>query len=327
MCKRALFCLKRKLFIPLILSILLGSLLLSACSNSRSVHVATIGLNTDAIKGTVLVRSNDNIWSISKRFRLPLRDIIDINSISPPYKLQVGQRIKLPQPEEYIVRENDTLYSISRIFSVSISDLVHINNMRSPYRLHTGQRLRLPSHRKTRIAKSYYQKRDSSVNYKNHKNKNKRYKTTRPTGKRAVPIEKETTFSKNDNNSYNNARFIWPVRGKIISSFGPKSDGLHNDGINIAVPMGAPIKSVSSGKVVYVGDDLNSFGNLILIKHENGWISAYGHLKSTKVSKGDWVKQGDIIGTAGSSGNVTSPQLHFELRRGSKAINPQKYLI
>ncbi len=324
MYKRALFYLKFRAFAIFLTVIFIT--ILSGCVKNTTVNVANIGLNTDTIRGTLLIRSQDNLWNISKRFKLPIRDIINANSISPPYRLKTGDRIKLPKPKEYIVRENDSIYSISRLFNIGVGDLIRINDMRPPYKIYTGQRLKLPNYSTTKnIAPSKYSKKYSNNSYNP---KTKSYKITRPAGKKAVAIEKNTSYknykSKNVPQSY---KYIWPVRGKIISSFGPKTDGLQNDGVNIAAPKGTPVKSVLSGKVVYVGNELSSFGNLVLIKHDNGIISAYGHLDNTKIAKGDIVKQGDIIGTVGSSGNVSTPQLHFELRRGSQAINPQNYLI
>ncbi|MFT6077470.1 MAG: murein DD-endopeptidase MepM/ murein hydrolase activator NlpD [Rickettsiales bacterium] len=123
-----------------------------------------------------------------------------------------------------------------------------------------------------------------------------------------------------------NNRFSWPIRGTIISKFGPKAGGLYNDGINIKAQSGSNIKSTEDGVVAYVGDELRGYGNLIIVKHAGGWISAYGHLSSTKVKRGQNVQKGQIIAKAGSTGNVKSSQLYFGLRKGREAVNPQKHL-
>jgi len=117
-----------------------------------------------------------------------------------------------------------------------------------------------------------------------------------------------------------------PVDGKIISNFGPKQGGLHNDGINIRAPKGTPVRAAQNGVVVYSGNDLEGYGNLILVRHQNNMMSAYAHLDKTLIKRGDTVKQGQSIGTVGSTGQVNTPQLHFEIRKGTKALNPVKYL-
>ena len=120
--------------------------------------------------------------------------------------------------------------------------------------------------------------------------------------------------------------FIWPVNGKVVSSFGAKAEGLRNDGINIAAPEGSPVHAVENGVVAYAGNELRGFGNLLLIKHANGYVSAYAHNADLLVKRGDKVKKGQSIAKVGSTGNVVSPQLHFELRKGKKALNPTKLL-
>ena len=121
-------------------------------------------------------------------------------------------------------------------------------------------------------------------------------------------------------------RFLWPVHGKIISGYGPKEGGLFNDGINIAVREGTPVVAADDGVVVYAGNEIRGFGNLVLIKHANGWMTAYAHNAEFLVRRGAEVRRGQAIAKAGASGTVSSPQLHFEIRRGSHAVDPMKYL-
>lgn len=120
--------------------------------------------------------------------------------------------------------------------------------------------------------------------------------------------------------------FLWPVRGKILSGYGAQKGGLHNDGINIATARGTPVHAAADGTVIYAGNELRGFGNLILIKHANGWTTAYAHNDRLLVARGEAVKAGQVIAKAGSSGSVTSPQVHFEIRRGTHAVNPNDYL-
>ena len=112
------------------------------------------------------------------------------------------------------------------------------------------------------------------------------------------------------------------MNGKLISGFGPKPDGLHNDGLNIAAPKGTPVVAADSGVVAYAGNELRGFGNLLLLKHSDGWITAYAHLDKIEVERGAAVKRGQVIARVGQTGGVSTPQLHFELRKGSQAVDP-----
>jgi murein DD-endopeptidase MepM/ murein hydrolase activator NlpD len=120
--------------------------------------------------------------------------------------------------------------------------------------------------------------------------------------------------------------FRWPVRGKVITGFGPKSSGGQNDGINVSVPEGTPIKAAEEGVVAYAGNELKGYGNLVLVRHSNGFVTAYAHASELSVKKGESVKRGQVIGKAGATGNVTSPQLHFEVRKGATPVDPTQYL-
>ncbi len=120
--------------------------------------------------------------------------------------------------------------------------------------------------------------------------------------------------------------FRWPARGRVISAYGSKSSGASNDGVNIAVPEGTDIKASDDGVVAYAGSELKGFGNLVLIRHSNGWVTAYAHNSALEVKRGETVRRGQIIAKSGSSGNVTSPQLHFEVRKGAQTVDPMKHL-
>nr|WP_246742427.1 M23 family metallopeptidase [Microvirga splendida] len=117
--------------------------------------------------------------------------------------------------------------------------------------------------------------------------------------------------------------FRWPARGRVIAGFGANGG---NEGINIAVPEGTPVKATEAGTVTYAGSEVKGYGNLVLIKHENGYVSAYAHNGSLNVKRGEQVKRGQVIATSGQTGNVTSPQLHFEIRKGAQPVDPLKYL-
>jgi murein DD-endopeptidase MepM/ murein hydrolase activator NlpD len=120
--------------------------------------------------------------------------------------------------------------------------------------------------------------------------------------------------------------FRWPVKGRVIAGFGTKPDGGHNDGINLAVPQGTSVKAAENGVVAYAGNELKGYGNLVLVRHANNWVSAYAHNEEILVKRGDQVRRGQVIAKAGATGSVSSPQVHFELRKGSRPVDPTKYM-
>jgi murein DD-endopeptidase MepM/ murein hydrolase activator NlpD len=121
-------------------------------------------------------------------------------------------------------------------------------------------------------------------------------------------------------------RFAWPVQGRVLAGYGAASNGGRNDGINIASPRGTPVRSIDTGTVAYVGNEVKGYGNLVLVKHDNGWISAYAHLDDPLVKVGQKIASGQVIGKVGTTGGVGEPQLHFELRRGKQPVDPREFL-
>jgi murein DD-endopeptidase MepM/ murein hydrolase activator NlpD len=122
------------------------------------------------------------------------------------------------------------------------------------------------------------------------------------------------------------ANFRWPAQGRVISGFGAKGASGTNDGINIAMPEGTPVRAAEGGMVIHADDALKGYGKLVLVRHPNGYVSVYAHNGEIKVKRGESVKRGQVIAASGSSGNVTSPQLHFQIRKGSQAVDPMKML-
>jgi len=152
-----------------------------------------------------------------------------------------------------------------------------------------------------------------------------------PKAPEAAPAPTVTAAAKavddaTDPPSANGTSFRWPVRGRIISGFGTKPNGERNDGINLAVPEGTSVKAAEAGTVIYAGNELAGYGNLVLIRHADGWVSAYAHNSQITVKRGDKVGRGQTIAQAGMTGSVTAPQVHFELRKGAKPVNPLDYL-
>jgi murein DD-endopeptidase MepM/ murein hydrolase activator NlpD len=141
-----------------------------------------------------------------------------------------------------------------------------------------------------------------------------------------TPVEQAKEDAAERTASNNSAGFRWPVRGRVIAGFGPKPTGQQNDGINIAVPEGTPVKASEDGVVAYSGNELKGYGNLVLVRHGNGHVTAYAHASELLVKRGDSVKRGQVIAKSGQTGNVSSPQLHFEIRKGATPVDPMQFL-
>ena len=296
----------------------------------------TIEANTKALKdGAIPVQRGDSLYSLARRHGIPLRGLIDANKLAPPYVIYPGQMLKPPVSHYHVVQKGETMYQISRHYDVDMGALVRINKVEPPYWVTPGQRLRLPDPTLTKVADSGNT--TVSERYESTARPEPQLVVARrnalPTiGKAPAPPEKPT-WTKPDPVPIKSPpprtgrKFLWPLRGKVIVSFGPRAGGLHNDGINIAARKGAAIRAAESGVVAYTGNQLQGFGNLVLLKHAGGWMSAYAHSSLILVKRGDIVRRGQVIARVGRTGNVSTPQLHFELRRGERAVNPAYHLV
>ena len=255
-----------------------------------------------------VVARKETVYGISRRYGVPLRGVIDANGLRPPYALRIGQRLLIPVQRDHVVAKGETVYSISRRYGVELVELVRLNRIPPPYTIKPAQRLVLPDSRRPIPVVAP--------------------PSTGPAGKtlvvvrpaRAAPVVVPRPPPRAGN------KFHWPVNGRVILGYGPKADGLHNDGINIKAPRGAPVRAAENGVVAYAGNELRGFGNLVLIKHAGGWVTAYAHTDQILVRRGDKVRRGQTIGRVGSTGNVASPQLHFEVRKGTQAVDPTRLL-
>lgn len=290
-----------------ILKIAALCLMLSGCYFSDGgIRMFNSGVWFGETPSVVSVRKGDTLYSISRRYNVPLKDLIEANNLRPPYNLNVGQTLRLPAAQYHIVKKGDTLYSIAREHNLDVASLTRKNNLQAPYTLYVGQKLALSGS-------------VSGTSYKQSAVKSATNKTS-VSNKRASHTSNYTP-PKN-----RTAKFMWPVKGMVISGFGVIGKGRKNDGINIKAARGTAVKAADKGTVAYAGNELKGFGNLILIKHPDGWITAYAHNDKLLVRKGQKVIKGEKIATVGSTGGVNSPQLHFEVRAGKKAVNPRKYL-
>ena len=272
-------------------------------------------IETVAPGGTYVVRRGDTVYSIARAHDVPLRAVIDTNGLRPPYDIEVGQRLKIPAGRFHVVQRGETAYSISRMYSVDVTSLTNLNRIPPPYTIKVGQKLQIPGREPTRTAAS-----ETPVSRSGGPTP-----LARPGAESPPRTTSNAMVSKDPLPSPPAATgsFVWPVQGKILSTYGPKANGLHNDGINIAAEMGAPVKAAQSGVVAYSGNELKGYGNLLLVRHDNGWMTAYAHNSKLLVKRGDTVVRGQTISLAGNSGSVVTPQVHFEVRQGAKAIDPQ----
>lgn len=205
----------------------------------------------------------------------------------------------------HVVKPGETVYRISSMYRVEQGDLKSANSIGPDNGLRVGQRLSIPGNQpsNTRVAAAPV-----------------RPVTSTPASGAPTPRSKPALATPPPATG----EFIWPAEGRIISRFGPKADGLHNDGINIAVPEGTPVRAAQTGVVAYAGNELRGYGNLLLVRHSNGWMTAYAHNGELLVERGATVTKGQTIALAGRTGSVQTAQVHFEIRRGAEALDPIK---
>ncbi len=250
--------------------------------------------------GVAVVRRGDTLYRIARRNGVPLRELITLNRLGPPYRIHPGQKLRLPGEKQHVVRRGDTLERIARRRGVSARRLAAANGIHPPYRIYPGQALRLPG--SGRVAKR------PAPPPRRAKSGSPRTVSLAPPPPRA------------------GKRFLWPVQGPVAVGFGNRGKGVRNDGINILARRGTGVRAAENGVVAYSGNAVRGFGNLVLIKHAGGWMSAYAHNEVLLVRTGQKVRRGQTISRVGSTGSVNRPQLHFELRRGRRAVDPLRYL-
>jgi murein DD-endopeptidase MepM/ murein hydrolase activator NlpD len=227
----------------------------------------------------------------------------------------------------YTVRSGDTLGEIATRYGVGVSDIIRLNGLANPDRIFVGQALMLPDAarvqtafdrpqpQRTAAARSSVIVDESAMPRADQPRvatPPTRTARATPTPPRARPARERPASA---------STFDWPVRGRIAQSFGPQGNGRINDGINIVAARGAPVRASADGEVIYVGDEVKNLGNLLLIRHHDGWITAYAHADEVTVRRGDQVQQGQTIALAGPAENGGG-QVHFELRRGTEPVDP-----
>ena len=314
-----------------------------------------------AANATITVTRGDTLYSLAQQYATTPEALANKNNLDMSKPLQIGQKLYITQSApraatasavpsatpatpknvptttrvqltEITVGAGDTLYSLSRKYSVPVNDLAVMNNISAPFTLSVGQKLKVPNlaSAPVRTAAPVSQpimhpttSAPSAAKTQTGAATGKAPAQTKPAKQKisSDPTKKLPAIA-----ARSSSKFSWPVRGKILSHYGAKSGGLFNDGINISAARGTTVSAAENGVVAYAGNEVKGMGNLVIIQHSGGWMTVYAHMDSMAVRRGARVSVGQKIGTVGATGKVDKPQLHFEIRKGTKAYNPSSYL-
>ncbi len=288
----------------------------------------------------------ETVETIGRKYGVPASAILQTNGISNAASVKPGQRVVIPRyvsgsaPQApaprlsprlaesvHTVLPGESLIGIAHKHGVTLTALARANKIQPYAKISIGDRLTIPGGR------TVAERRTAPPHLAQPRTVAAQKVASAPvqTARVAIPETHTTTtttesVTQTAEPAGSMPSFRWPVKGRIIAGFGPRPNGAPNDGINLAVPEGTPIKAADDGVVAYAGNELKGYGNLVLIRHTNGFVSAYANASELMVKRGDTIKRGQVIAHAGQTGNVTSPQLHFEIRKGSTPVDPTKYL-
>lgn len=273
----------------------------------------------------------------------PSTSNIEVSELTPSSEPE--QESEAVDGNFYEVREGDTLFSISNDTETRLTELVDLNELEPPYQLSPGQRLRLPERQQQRERQQQVETQEEVTEKQASTSDRETGESSPDTSERedeaARPESEAPDMSQPDSSDIPVAAetgpiseppaltgqgFSWPLKGEILSRYGAQGDGRHNDGINIAASEGTVVHASENGVVAYAGNELRGFGNLLLVRHQDGWVTAYGHNSRLLVGRGAEVKRGQPIAEVGNSGSVSKPQLHFEIRKGTRAMDPLELL-
>jgi murein DD-endopeptidase MepM/ murein hydrolase activator NlpD len=309
------------------------------------------------VSTTIIVGTSDTLEGLARRYNVTPAAILAANGYKGPRALSPGQQLIIPHqaalaaapatvapaskpvavasaaPSVHVVNPGDTLAGIARHNHLSVAELAKANNLDVTAKLRLGTKLTVPGAKMAAVvpasaAPAVVQ----PVAVATMPATKIAAATVSPQSVRlaqATPTPEETAAEapvKASEATGALPTFRWPVRGKVITTYGAKTNGKSNDGINLAVPEGTPVKAAEDGVVAYSGNELKGYGNLILVRHTNGYVTAYAHASELLVKRGDTIKRGQVIAKSGQSGEVGSPQLHFEIRKGSTPVDPLQFL-
>ncbi|MBZ0215155.1 MAG: peptidoglycan DD-metalloendopeptidase family protein [Fimbriimonadaceae bacterium] len=293
--------------------------------NSGNNSIASSQLPAPAaprVATTYTVQPGDTLYGIARQNNVNAKELASANNLSSPNSIRVGQRLVMPgeggatAPQRTTVGQ--TQQAMSNAMPANRPANINPSNQRvASIGANDAQTVPMPTARPAYQSNQTVAPTSQTQTSSAPATTPTQVASARPTGN-SGPLPAPEAMS--------SSQFRWPVRGRVISGFGSKSNGAKNDGINIAVPAGTSIKAAENGVVAYAGNELEGYGNLILIRHENDWVTAYAHSSRVLVQRGDKVRRGQIIAQAGQTGSVDRPQLHFELRQGSRPIDPEPHM-
>ena len=301
----------------------------------------------------ITIRPGQTLEMVAREHGVPVAAIMQANNLSNPAAIYPGEHLVIPRNRSqvaaaapqmhtaaanrasapratlvapaavHVVKAGQTLDSIARIYHKPVTQIARANNLSVGAKLKAGDRITIPDIKEASRATPARVEASASPATGTV--------VVADASQSARVVESAPATSgqetvKNAEPAGSLPGFRWPVRGRVIAAFGPKSNGVQNDGINLAVPEGTPIKAAEDGVVAYAGSELKGYGNLVLVRHSNGFVTAYAHASDILVKRGETVKRGQVIAHAGQTGNVTSPQLHFEIRKGATPVDPSQYL-
>src|SRR6516164_3168001 len=303
----------------------------------------------------ITVAAGETIDTIARRHGVPASVIMQANSITAPATIYPGQRLVIPRYKPsrvattpaprpaapapapaaspagngsvHVVAAGDTLSKIAHRYHKSVNEIAKANNIQPTATLNLGDRLTIPGAQASPVKASAPAASAQAAPAK---------PVASAAPKQAEPVQNANVVAPTDQLDKEAAKlaegtgavpkFRWPANGRVIAGYGPTTNGQQNDGINIALPENTPVKAAEDGVVAYAGNELKGYGNLVLVRHPNGYVTAYAHTKELLVKRGDQVKRGQVIARSGQTGNVNAPQLHFEIRKGASPLDPTRFL-
>ncbi len=307
---------------------------LETISRRHGVPVAAI-MEANSISSPAMVHPGQHLVIPRRRgpaaataFPPPTRTASTVPTVPSAAPLGPPRTVLAPAAGIHVVAPGETLHSIARVYGKSVMALAQANNIPPDTMVKVGDRITIPGG--APVAASQVAPPPPLAGAPRGEGVVGSIATAdSPHSARVVsPAEPaaEQNAVKTAEPAGSLPSFRWPVRGRVIVGFGPSPNGSQNDGIDVAVPEGTPVKAAEDGVVAYSGNELKGYGNLVLVRHSNGYVTAYAHTSEILVKKGDTIKRGQVIAKSGQTGSVTSPQLHFEIRKGSTPVDPSQYL-
>ena len=310
-----------------------------------------------------VVRKGDHLDAVARDFKVDASEMIGANHLKSPDSIRPGQHLKIPVAKAYVVQSGDTLSAVAKRFDLVPDTLAELNDLSVKSHLRAGDRLALPAEYNdrgpTKVTQTVYARQEryrpperdetpppvsgqytpsaaalkaaadrsdggqmasAGSRARTYADRVSRYAPVigRPVGE-AAPSLTDAQIS-----AAGRGLFIWPVKGETLARFGAQGIGRRNDGLDVRTAQGSTVHAAAAGEVVYAGNQVPGFGNLVLVKHADGWVTAYAHLDHASVQMRQTVTQGQEIGQVGVSGGVAEPQLHFEVRYAAAPTDKAK---